>query len=42
MFIYILLADDNEEIRILSSNSSSENIFVRGLESVEMTFLDKG
>ena len=30
-----------EEIRILSSNSASESIFVRGLESVEMTFLTK-
>ena len=36
-----IVSDDNEEIRILSSNSSSENIFVRGLESVEMTFLTK-
>ena len=36
-----IVNDDNEEIRILSSNSSSENIFVRGLESVEMTFLTK-
>ena len=30
-----------EEIRILSSNSPSESIFVRGLESIEMTFLTK-
>ena len=36
-----IVSDDNEEIRILSSNSLSENIFVRGLESVEMTFLTK-
>ena len=36
-----IVSYDNEEIRILSSNSSSENIFVRGLESVEMTFLTK-
>ena len=36
-----IVSDDNEEIRILSSSSSSENIFVRGLESVEMTFLTK-
>ena len=36
-----IVSDDNEEIRILSSNSPSENIFVRGLESVEMTFLTK-
>ena len=36
-----IVSDDNEEIRILSSNNSSENIFVRGLESVEMTFLTK-
>ena len=31
----------DEDIRILSSNSLSESIFVRGLESVEMTFLTK-
>ena len=31
----------DEEIRILSSNSLTESIFVRGLESVEMTFLTK-
>lgn len=30
-----------EEIRILSSNNASESVFVRGLESVEMTFLTK-
>ena len=30
-----------EEIRILSSNGASESIFVRGLESIEMTFLTK-
>ena len=36
-----IVSDDHEEIRILSSNSSNENIFVRGLESVEMTFLTK-
>ena len=30
-----------EEIRILSSNNASESAFVRGLESVEMTFLTK-
>ncbi|MAQ00411.1 MAG: hypothetical protein CMC51_06380 [Flavobacteriaceae bacterium] len=31
----------DEDIRILSSNSLAESIFVRGLESVEMTFLTK-
>ena len=31
----------DEDTRILSSNSLSESIFVRGLESVEMTFLTK-
>ena len=31
----------DEDIRILSSNSLSESIFVRGLESVEMNFLTK-
>ena len=30
-----------EEIRIISSNNASESVFVRGLESVEMTFLTK-
>ena len=30
-----------EEIRILSSNNALESVFVRGLESVEMTFLTK-
>jgi hypothetical protein len=32
---------DDEEIRILSSNKEFENISVRGLEAVEMTFLTK-
>ena len=31
----------DEDIRILSSNSLAESIFVRGLESVEMNFLTK-
>ncbi len=31
----------DQDIRILSSNSLSESIFVRGLESVEMIFLTK-
>tara|TARA_Y100000991_G_C21975449_1_gene351955 strand:+ start:10469 stop:11668 length:1200 start_codon:yes stop_codon:yes gene_type:complete len=31
----------DEEIRILSSNNPSESIFVRGLESTELTFLTK-
>ena len=30
-----------EEIRILSSNNALESVFVRGLQSVEMTFLTK-
>ena len=36
-----IMNGDDEEIRILSSNSASESVFVRGLESVEMTFLTK-
>ena len=36
-----IVSGSDEEIRILSSNSSTESIFVRGLESVEMTFLTK-
>ena len=36
-----IMNGDDVEIRILSSNSASESIFVRGLESVEMTFLTK-
>ena len=32
---------DSEDVRILSSNNVNENIFVRGLESIEMTFLTK-
>ncbi len=38
--LYITNGSD-EDIRILSSNSLAESIFVRGLESVEMTFLTK-
>ena len=38
--LHILNAGE-EEIRILSSNNASESVFVRGLESVEMTFLTK-
>jgi len=30
-----------EEIRILSSNNETESLYVRGLESIEMTFLTK-
>ena len=30
-----------EEIRILSSNNETESMYVRGLESIEMTFLTK-
>lgn len=36
-----IINDFEEDIRILSSNSLSESIFVRGLESVEMNFLTK-
>jgi hypothetical protein len=36
-----IVSGGDEEIRILSSNSLTESIFVRGLESVEMTFLTK-
>ena len=36
-----IVSGSDEEIRILSSNSLTESIFVRGLESVEMTFLTK-
>lgn len=32
---------DSEDVRILSSNNVNESIFVRGLESIEMTFLTK-
>jgi len=38
--IYIRNGSD-EEIRILSSNNENESMYVRGLESVEMTFLSK-
>ena len=36
-----IVSGSDEEIGILSSNSLTESIFVRGLESVEMTFLTK-
>ena len=36
-----IVNEGDEEIRILSSNSATESVFVRGLESVEMTFLTK-
>jgi len=42
--VYVHLHIENgsdEDIRILSSNSLNESVFVRGLESVEMTFLTK-
>ena len=42
--VYVHLHIENgsdEDIRILSSNSLIESVFVRGLESVEMTFLTK-
>ena len=42
--VYVHLQIENgsdEDIRILSSNSLIESVFVRGLESVEMTFLTK-
>ena len=32
---------DSEDVRILSSNNINESIFVRGLESIQMTFLTK-
>lgn len=36
-----ILNGTEEDIRILSSNSLEESIYVRGLESIEMTFLTK-
>ena len=42
--VYVHLHINNvaeEEIRILSSDNSSESVFVRGLESIETTFLTK-
>ena len=42
VFVYVhIIDDDNETIRILSSNNPQETIFVRGLESKEMTFATK-
>ncbi|NNK83608.1 MAG: DUF4959 domain-containing protein [Flavobacteriaceae bacterium] len=39
VYVYLHINDGYEEqIRILSSNNAQESIFVRGLESVEMTF----
>lgn len=39
VYVYLHINDGTEEqIRILSSNNAQENIFVRGLESVEITF----
>ena len=39
VYVYLHINDGIEEhIRILSSNNAQENIFVRGLESVELTF----
>ena len=42
VFVHLHIVNaGEEEIRILSSNNASESVFVRGLESVEMTFLTK-
>ncbi|QMU64409.1 MAG: DUF4959 domain-containing protein [Flavobacteriaceae bacterium] len=42
VFVYVhILNGSNEIIRILSSNNVQESIFIRGLESVEMTFSTK-
>ena len=42
VFVYVHILKGNEEtIRILSSNNSEEILYLRGLESVEMTFSTK-
>ncbi len=42
VFIYVHVIDDGEEtIRILSSSSPQENIFIRGLAAKELTFSTK-
>ncbi|MAU31277.1 MAG: hypothetical protein CMC36_05155 [Flavobacteriaceae bacterium] len=42
VYVHLHIVDgDEEEIRILSSNTPTEEIFVRGLESNEMIFLTK-
>lgn len=42
VFVYVHIFDNgNETIRILSSNNAQETIFVRGLESREMSFSTK-
>ena len=42
VFVYVhVLNGSDETIRILSSNNANESIFIRGLESVEMTFSTK-
>ena len=42
VFVYVHILDGaNELIRILSSNTAQENIFIRGVASTEMTFSTK-
>jgi len=42
VFVYVHVIDDGEEIiRILSSSSPQENIFIRGLAAKELTFSTK-
>jgi hypothetical protein len=42
VFVYVHILDDGEEtIRILSSSSPQESVFIRGLEAKELTFFTK-
>lgn len=42
VFVYVHILDGADEtVRILSSNNAEENIFIRGLESKELTFSTK-
>ena len=42
VYVYVHIQNgEDEEIRILSSNSPLENRFIRGLEATELTFLTK-
>ena len=42
VYVHLHIVNGNDEdIRIISSNTLTESVFVRGLESVEMTFLTK-
>jgi len=42
VYVHLYIRDGSEEdIRILSSNNQNQSMYVRGLESVEMTFLTK-